>query len=133
MTRIGNYSKEKLKNGQQSWKDVLSYNQKRRKLKQLYTILVDWQRWKISKIWIEKGIENQALMICWWKFRLICPSWKPFWLVPKQEGKEEGREKREKGKKMYSLLNVAAFQAPPSMGFSRQEYWSGVPLPSPVI
>jgi len=24
----------------------------------------------------------------------------------------------------------AAFQAPPSMGFSRQEYWSGVPLPS---
>ena len=23
------------------------------------------------------------------------------------------------------------FQAPPSMGFSRQEYWSGVPLPSP--
>ena len=24
---------------------------------------------------------------------------------------------------------TAAFQAPPSMGFSRQEYWSGVPLP----
>jgi len=23
-------------------------------------------------------------------------------------------------------------QAPPSMGFSRQEYWSGVPLPSPT-
>ena len=23
------------------------------------------------------------------------------------------------------------YQAPPSMGFSRQEYWSGVPLPSP--
>ena len=28
---------------------------------------------------------------------------------------------------------TAANQAPPSMGFSRQEYWSGVPLPSPVI
>ena len=26
---------------------------------------------------------------------------------------------------------AAAYQAPPSMGFSRQEYWSGVPLPSP--
>ena len=25
---------------------------------------------------------------------------------------------------------TAAFQAPPSMGFSKQEYWSGVPLPS---
>ena len=26
---------------------------------------------------------------------------------------------------------TAAYQAPPSMAFSRQEYWSGVPLPSP--
>ena len=23
-----------------------------------------------------------------------------------------------------------AYQAPPSMGFSRQEYWSGLPFPS---
>ena len=28
---------------------------------------------------------------------------------------------------------TAAYQAPPSMGFSRQEYWSGVPLPSPPV
>ena len=28
---------------------------------------------------------------------------------------------------------TAAHQAPPSMGFSRQEYWSGVPLPSPTL
>ena len=27
---------------------------------------------------------------------------------------------------------AAAYQAPLSMGFSRQEYWSGVPLPSPL-
>ena len=26
---------------------------------------------------------------------------------------------------------TAAHQAPPSVGFSRQEYWSGLPLPSP--
>ena len=26
---------------------------------------------------------------------------------------------------------TAAYQAPPPVGFSRQEYWSGVPLPSP--
>ena len=26
---------------------------------------------------------------------------------------------------------TVAHQAPPSMGFSRQEYWSGVPFPSP--
>ena len=27
---------------------------------------------------------------------------------------------------------TAAYQAPPSIGFSRQEYWIGVPLPSPI-
>ena len=27
---------------------------------------------------------------------------------------------------------TAAYQAPLSMGFSRQEYWSGLPLPSPM-
>ena len=28
---------------------------------------------------------------------------------------------------------TVAYQALPSMGYSRQEYWSGVPLPSPRI
>ena len=44
-------------------------------------------------------------------------------------------------KKVKSLSRVrpsvtpwtAAYQAPPSMGFSRQEYWSGVPLRSPIL
>ena len=27
---------------------------------------------------------------------------------------------------------VAAHQAPPSLGFSRQEHWSGLPFPSPM-
>ena len=26
---------------------------------------------------------------------------------------------------------TVAYQAPPSMGFSRQEYWTGLPFPSP--
>ena len=29
-------------------------------------------------------------------------------------------------------LWTAAYEAPLSMGFSRQEYWSGMPLPSPI-
>ena len=33
--------------------------------------------------------------------------------------------------RLFATLWTAAHQAPPSMGFSRQEYWSGVPLPSP--
>ena len=32
---------------------------------------------------------------------------------------------------LFTTPWTAAHQAPPSMGFSRQEYWSGVPLPSP--
>ena len=34
---------------------------------------------------------------------------------------------------LLSLLSrVAAHQAPLSLGFSRQEHWSGLPLPSPM-
>ena len=34
--------------------------------------------------------------------------------------------------RLFSTPWTAAYQAPPSMGFSRQEFWSGVPLPSPL-
>ena len=30
--------------------------------------------------------------------------------------------------RLFSTPWIAAYQAPPSMGFSRPEYWSGVPL-----
>ena len=33
--------------------------------------------------------------------------------------------------RLLAIPWTAAYQAPPSIGFSRQEYWSGVPLPSP--
>ena len=33
--------------------------------------------------------------------------------------------------RLFTTPWTAAHQAPPSMGFSRQEYWSGVPSPSP--
>ena len=34
---------------------------------------------------------------------------------------------------LFATPWTAAYQAPPSMGFSRQENWSGLPLPSPEI
>ena len=34
--------------------------------------------------------------------------------------------------RLYVTPETAAHQAPLSMGFSRQEYWRGLPLPSPV-
>ena len=33
--------------------------------------------------------------------------------------------------RLFATLWTVADQAPPSMGFSRQEYWSGLPFPSP--
>ena len=35
--------------------------------------------------------------------------------------------------RLFVIPWTAAYQASPSMGFSRQEYWSGVPLPSPYM
>ena len=32
---------------------------------------------------------------------------------------------------LFATPWTEAYQAPPSMGFSRQDYWSGLPLPSP--
>ena len=45
------------------------------------------------------------------------------------------RKRKVKGKSLSCVWLLAtpwtaAYQAPPSMGFSRQEYWSWVPLPS---
>ena len=34
--------------------------------------------------------------------------------------------------RLFATPWTAAHQVPPSMGFSRQGYWSGVPLPSPI-
>ena len=34
--------------------------------------------------------------------------------------------------RLFASPWTAAYQAPPSKGFSRQEYWSGVPSPSPI-
>ena len=33
--------------------------------------------------------------------------------------------------RLFATTWTVAYQAPPSMGFSRQEYWPGLPVPSP--
>ena len=47
----------------------------------------------------------------------------------------KGKSEREVAQSCPTLVTpwTVAYQAPPSMGFSRQKYWSGVPLPSPII
>ena len=41
------------------------------------------------------------------------------------------REKPLSRVRLFATPWTVADQAPPSMGFSRQEYWSGLPFPSP--
>ena len=53
-----------------------------------------------------------------------------FWKRSKPEGKGKGKSLSRVW--LFATPWTAAHQAPPSMGFSRQEYWSGVPLPSPM-
>ena len=50
----------------------------------------------------------------------------PQWVKVKSEMKSLSRVW------LLAIPWTVAHQAPPSMGFSRQEYWSGVPLPSDV-
>ena len=51
-------------------------------------------------------------------------------------GKERNERKKVKVKslgcvRLFAIPWTASFQVPLSMGFSRQEYWSGLPFPSP--
>ena len=46
-------------------------------------------------------------------------------------GLERKKEKSLSRIRLLATPWTVADQAPPSMGFSRQEYWSGLPFPSP--
>ena len=45
--------------------------------------------------------------------------------------KESEREVAQLCPTLCDPMDSSLHQAPPSMGFSRQEYWSGLPFPSP--
>ena len=72
----------------------------------------------------------------WQPTRLLCP-----WDSP---GKNTGvgchfllqcvkvKSERESHVQLFETPWTVAYQAPPSMGFSRQEYWSGLPFPFPI-
>ena len=54
------------------------------------------------------------------------------WIIGKQCGESESESESEvvsDSLRPHGL--TVAYQAPLSMGFSRQEYWSGLPFPSP--
>ena len=50
--------------------------------------------------------------------------------IPNNIGKER-KVKPLSRVQLFATPWTVAYQAPPSMGFSRQGYWSGLPFPSP--
>ena len=50
---------------------------------------------------------------------------------PKSESEVKVKVKSLSRVQIFATPWTAAYQVPPSTGFSRQEYWSGVPFPSP--
>ena len=47
-------------------------------------------------------------------------------------GRRKVEEKSLSCVRLFATAWTVAYQAPPSVGFSRQEYWSGVAFPSPL-
>ena len=50
---------------------------------------------------------------------------------PKSNLKVKVKVKSLSSVRLFATPWTIAYQAPPSMGFSSQEYWSGLPFPSP--
>ena len=48
-----------------------------------------------------------------------------------EEAQSESDVKSHSHVQLFATSWTVTYQAPPSMGFSRQEYWNGLPLPSP--
>ena len=67
------------------------------------------------------------------QWKLIQPLWKMVWRFLKKLGiKPPWREVKSLScVRLFATPWTVAYQAPRSMEFSRQEYWSGLPLPSP--
>ena len=78
-----------------------------------------------NKKWWRGCGEEETLLHCWWKCKLEQPLRRTVWLLLLLLLSRFSRIR------LFATPWTAAYQAPPSMGFSRQEYWSGVPSPSP--
>ena len=82
-----------------------------------------WWRW--SKLWLGSLISIHSLDHCYLLSRMSLEEfWRSFSCL-------WGEVKSLSHVQLFATPWTVAYQALPSMGFSRQEYWSGLPFPSP--
>ena len=103
--------------------------------------LLLYQKKEKKKIRIEYLLElsvKTSIKFSLWEFFFFII---PLFLHTYIWGKERGREGERRGLLLLSHFSrvrlcvtpkMATYQAPPSLGFSRQEHWSGLPFPSPM-
>ena len=92
--------------------------------------MLECQHFLLQGIFPTQGSNLRLLRLLHWQAGSLplAPPGKPY---------EKGESERKIKMKSLSCVRLfvtswtVAYQAPPSMGFSRQEYRSGVPLPSP--
>ena len=77
--------------------------------------------------WKSLGHFHTSCMHC--TQRLLSTIWK----TVKKHSSQDRRLYKVKVKSLSGVQLFVVHQAPPSVGFSRQEYWSGLPFPSPEI
>ena len=65
-------------------------------------------------------------LICWWTIRLL-----PHLVIVNNASMNIWEVKLLSHVQLFVIPWTAAYQVLPSMEFSRQEYWSGLPFPSP--
>ena len=85
--------------------------------------LSEWDSWRKSIVW-ETQAHTRARSQQYWAFSpLVTPTL--LTRAPSEWVKSLSLVR------LFAIPWTVAHQAPPSMGFSRQEYWGGLPFPSP--
>lgn len=105
MTRISNYPKEKLRNGQQSWKDVLSYNKEMKIKATIYHISRLAKVENIKDLYWE-GNRKSGTYELLMKISINMPLLETI-LTGTQAGRQGRREvkKRERKENVFSLIS----------------------------
>ena len=120
------------------WKDLRQSNRKEAKKKKKKKKLM----WYFLDLWNKTPWLQNLSSVTWWArnmrldfFNLKWRGW--YWqYLPHSIVAESERKVKVKSLscvRLFATPWTIACQAPSPMGFSRQEYWSGLPFPSPGI